>query len=89
MVHLFCKTYSKEKTDCNQLDPSNILFKMPKVKSSAKVHSSIIPDQELDVPSSHEESTNSDQESENEGLIPSKQITSTHPSIAKYVHALH
>ena len=39
---------------------------MPKVKSSAKVHTFTIPDQEIDVPSSHEESTGSAQESENE-----------------------
>ena len=39
---------------------------MPKVKSSAKAHTSAIPDQEIDVPSSHEESTSSDNESENE-----------------------
>ena len=32
---------------------------MPKVKSSAKAHTSAIPDQEIDVPSSHEESTSS------------------------------
>ena len=39
---------------------------MPKVKSSGKAHSSTIPDQEFDVPSSHEESVSSDHESENE-----------------------
>ena len=39
---------------------------MPKVKSSAKEHTSTIPDQEVNVPSSHEESTSSDHESENE-----------------------
>ena len=42
------------------------------MKSSAKVHTSTIPDQELDVPSSHEESASSDHESENE--------LSSHPS---------
>ena len=40
---------------------------MPRVKSSAKGHTSTIPDQELDVPYSHEESASSDHESENEG----------------------
>ena len=39
---------------------------MPKVKSSAKAHASAIPDQEIDVPSSNEESASSDHESENE-----------------------
>ena len=39
---------------------------MPKVKSSAKEHNSTIPDQEVEVPSSHEENTSSDHESENE-----------------------
>ena len=39
---------------------------MPKVKISAKAHTSAIPDQEIDVSSSHEESTGSDHESENE-----------------------
>ena len=39
---------------------------MPKVKRSAKAHTSTIPDQEIDVPGSHEESVGSDQESENE-----------------------
>ena len=39
---------------------------MPKVKGSAKAHTSTIPDQEVDIPSSHEESTSSDHESENE-----------------------
>ena len=39
---------------------------MPKVKSSSNAHTTAIPDQEIDVPSSHEESTSSDHESENE-----------------------
>ena len=39
---------------------------MPKVKASAKDHTSTIPDQKVDIPSSHEESTSSDHESENE-----------------------
>ena len=39
---------------------------MPKVKSTAIAHTSTIPDQELDVPSSHEESASSDNESKNE-----------------------
>ena len=38
---------------------------MPKVKSSAKAHTSTIPDQEIDAPSSHEESAIYDHESEN------------------------
>ena len=33
---------------------------MPKVKGSAKAHTSAIPDQEVDIPSFHEESTSSD-----------------------------
>ena len=39
---------------------------MPKVKGSAKAHTSAIPGQEVDIPSSHEESTSSDCESEEE-----------------------
>ena len=39
---------------------------MPKVKASAKAHTSAIPDQEVDTPSSHEESARSDHESESE-----------------------
>ena len=39
---------------------------MPKVKALAKAHMSAIPDQEVDTPSSHEESTSSDHESESE-----------------------
>ena len=39
---------------------------MPKVKGSAKAHTSTTPDQEVDIPSSHEESASSDHESENE-----------------------
>ena len=39
---------------------------MPKVKSSAKAHTSTIPNQEIDVLSSHEESASFDHESENE-----------------------
>ena len=39
---------------------------MPKVKGSAKVHTSALPDQEVDIPSSHKESTSSDHESDNE-----------------------
>ena len=45
---------------------------MPNIKSSAKAHTSTIPDQEVDVPSSHEESASSDHELENK--------TSFHPS---------
>ena len=39
---------------------------MPKVKGSAKAHTSTIHDQEVDIPSSHEESTSFDRESEDE-----------------------
>ena len=39
---------------------------MPKEKALAKAHTSAIPDQEVDTPSSHEESTSSDHESESE-----------------------
>ena len=39
---------------------------MPKVKSSAKAHTSAIPDKEIDISSSHEESTSSNHESESE-----------------------
>ena len=39
---------------------------MPKVKALAKAHTFAIPDQEVDTPSSHEESTSSDHESESE-----------------------
>ena len=39
---------------------------MLKLKSLAKAHTSTIPNQEINVPRSHEESTSSDQESENE-----------------------
>ena len=39
---------------------------MPKVKSSAKAYTSAMPEQDIDVPSSHEESASSDHESENE-----------------------
>ena len=48
---------------------------MPKLKSSAKAHASTIPDQEVDILSSHEESASSDHESENE--------ISFHPSISQ------
>ena len=39
---------------------------MPKIKSSTKAYTSAIPDQEVDMPSSHEESVSPDHESENE-----------------------
>ena len=39
---------------------------MPKVNGSAKVHTSAIPDQEVDIPSTHEVSASSDPESESE-----------------------
>ena len=52
---------------------------MPKVKSSAKAHTSAIPDQETDVPSSHEESANSDHESENEISFHPRRSQATNP----------
>ena len=46
---------------------------MPKMRSSAKEHTSPISEQEVKVPSSHEESASSDEESENEiSFHPSK-----------------
>ena len=39
---------------------------MPKVKTSAKAHTFAIPKQEVDTPSSHEESASSDHESDSE-----------------------
>ena len=39
---------------------------MPKVKASAKVHTSAIPDQEVDTHSSYEDSASSDHESDSE-----------------------
>ena len=39
---------------------------MPKVKGSAKAHTSMIPEQEVDTHSSHEKSPSSDHESESE-----------------------
>ena len=39
---------------------------MPKIKSLPKAHTSAIPDQETEVPSSHDESASSDHKSENE-----------------------
>ena len=39
---------------------------MPKVKAPAKAHTSTIPEQEVDTPSSHEDSASSDHESESE-----------------------
>ena len=52
---------------------------MPKVKSSAKAHTSTIPDQEIDVPSSHEKSTSSDHESENEISFHPSRSQATNP----------
>ena len=57
---------------------------MPKVKVSVKVHTSAIPDQEVDIPSSHEEYPSSDH-----NLIPSMQITSNQSSNVQYVHVIH
>ena len=39
---------------------------MPKVKAPAQAHTSATPDQEINIPSSHEDSTSSDHESESE-----------------------
>ena len=51
---------------------------MPKVKNSAKEYTSPIPEQEVEVPSSYEESASSDQESEIEiSFHPSKSQAST------------
>ena len=52
---------------------------MPTVKSSAKAHTSAIPYQEIDVPSSHEESAGSDQESENEVSFHASRSQATNP----------
>ena len=53
---------------------------MPKVKASAKAHTSAIPDQEVDTPSSHEESTSSDHESENEISFHPSRPQATNPA---------
>ena len=45
---------------------------MPKVKSSATAYTSAIPDQEVDIPSSREESTSSDHESDEISFHPSR-----------------
>ena len=52
---------------------------MPKVKNSAKAHTSAIPDQEIDVPSSHEKSASSDHESENEISFHPSRSQATNP----------
>ena len=62
---------------------------MPKEKSLAKEHTSTIPDQEVEIPSSYEESASSDHESENEVSFNPSQITSSHSSFANHVHTLH
>ena len=54
---------------------------MPKVKGSAKTHTSEIPDQEVDIPSSHEESASSDHESENEISFHPSRPQATNPAI--------
>ena len=59
-------TYSTKKNRLQVAWSSNLTFKMLKVKNSAKAHTTAIPDQEIDVPISHEESTSSDHESESE-----------------------
>ena len=47
---------------------------MSKVKAPAKAHTSAIPDQEVDTPSSHEDSVSSDCKSESEiSFHPSRQ----------------
>ena len=52
---------------------------MSKVKSTAIAHTSTIPDQEIDVPSSHEESASSDHESENESSFHPSRSQATNP----------
>ena len=52
---------------------------MPKVKSSAKAHTSTIPHQEVDIPSSHEESASSDHESENKVSFHPSRSQATNP----------
>ena len=52
---------------------------MPKVKSSAKAHISVIPDQEVDIPISHAESTSSDHESQNEISFHPSRSQATNP----------
>ena len=54
---------------------------MPKVKSSAKAHTSALPDQERGVPSSHEESASSDQESENKISFHPSRSQATNPVV--------
>ena len=52
----------------------HLTFKIHKVKGSAKAHTSAIPDQEVDIPSSHEESASYDHVSEDEvSFHPSRQ----------------
>ena len=47
---------------------------MPKVKAPAQAHTSATPNQEVNIPSSHEDSTSSDHESESEiSFYPSRQ----------------
>ena len=52
---------------------------MPKVKNSAKTHTSTISDQEVDLPSSYEDSTNSDHDSENKISFHPSRPQATHP----------
>ena len=52
---------------------------MPKVKSSTKAHTSAIPDQEIDVPSSHEDNASPDHESENEISFHPSRSQATNP----------
>ena len=61
---------------------------MPKVKNSANAHTSIIQDQEVDIPSSNEDSTSSDHDSENEISFHPSRSQATNPVFTKYVHAL-
>ena len=61
---------------------------MPKVKSSAKAHTSAIPDQEIDVPIPMKK-VQALTMSQKRSLILSKQITSSQSSNAEYVHALY
>ena len=59
----------------------HLTFKMPKVKCSAKAHTSAIPDQEVDIPSSHEESITSDHESKNEISFHPSRLQAPNPAM--------
>ena len=54
---------------------------MPKVKASAKAHTSAIPEQEVDTHSSHEESASSDHESDSEISFHPSRKQATNPAM--------